>query len=55
MVNILEHFEPESLDFIVSRRALEHSVAPLFQLLAYNRMLKDAGQLIVVVPIHIKK
>jgi len=55
MVNILEHFKPKSLDFIISRHTLEHSVAPMFQLWAYNRILKDNGQLIVVVPIHTKE
>lgn len=55
MINILDHFKDRSLDFIVSRHTLEHSVAPMFQLWAYNKILKDGGQLIVVVPVHCKE
>ena len=54
MVNILDHFEERSLDFITTRHTLEHSLAPLFQLWAYNRLLKDNGKLFVIVPMHHK-
>jgi SAM-dependent methyltransferase len=50
MFNVLRHFEPKSLDFIVTRHTLEHSFAPLFQLWAYNRLLADDGLLLVTVP-----
>jgi|GEM_PF-2250018 SAM-dependent methyltransferase len=52
MINILRHFEEKSLDFITTRHTLEHSLMPLFQLWAYNRLLKDDGRLFVIVPIH---
>lgn len=32
MINILDHFAPESLDFITPCHTLEPSLAPLFQL-----------------------
>lgn len=52
MFNILDHYQPKSLDFITTRHTLEHSFAPLFQLWAYNRILKDDGELFVIVPQH---
>jgi hypothetical protein len=55
MVNILDHFAPRSLDFITTRHTLEHSVMPLYQLWAYNQLLRDDGQLLVVVPMHCKE
>jgi len=33
MINILDHFAPESLDFITTGHTLEPSLAPLIQLL----------------------
>jgi SAM-dependent methyltransferase len=50
MFNVLRHFEPRSLDFITTRHTLEHSFVPLFQLWAYNQLLKDDGVLVVTVP-----
>ncbi|MCU0625253.1 MAG: class I SAM-dependent methyltransferase, partial [Gemmatimonadaceae bacterium] len=55
MMNVLEHFAPGSLDFITTRHTLEHSVAPLFQLWCYNRLLRPDGQLLVMVPVHAKE
>jgi hypothetical protein len=55
MINVGEHFESRSLDFITTRHTLEHSLSPLFQLWCYNRLLKDSGRLFVVVPQHSKK
>jgi hypothetical protein len=52
MINILDHFEEKSLDFITTRHTLEHSLVPLFQLWAYKRLLKEGGKLFVIVPIH---
>lgn len=52
MFNVLRHFEPRSLDFIVTRHTLEHSVVPMFQLWAYNQLLRDGGQLLVTVPCY---
>src|SRR5690606_26134479 len=52
MFNILRHFPERSLDFITTRHTLEHSLIPLYQLWAYNRLLKDDGRLFVIVPIH---
>lgn len=50
MRNILDHFEKESLDFITTRHTLEHALFPLFQLWAFNRILKKEGALLVIVP-----
>jgi Methyltransferase domain len=50
MFNILRHFPERSLDFITTRHTLEHSLVPLYQLWAYNRLLKDDGKLLVIVP-----
>ncbi|MDQ2645673.1 MAG: class I SAM-dependent methyltransferase [Myxococcota bacterium] len=55
MANVLDHFEPGSLDFVTTRHTLEHSIAPLFQLWSFNRILKEGGQLLVVVPLHCKE
>lgn len=55
MFNILRHFEEKSLDFITSRHTLEHSLVPMYQLWAYNRLLKDNGKLLVIVPVHNKR
>jgi len=55
MFNVLEHFGQQSLDVITTRHALEHSLVPLFQLWAYNRLLKDDGRLIVIVPAYNQK
>jgi len=33
MINILDHFAPESLDLLTTRHTLEPSLAPLIQLL----------------------
>jgi SAM-dependent methyltransferase len=53
MMNILAHFEDRSLDFITTRHTLEHSVVPLFQLWAYNKILRPGGKLFVIVPRHV--
>ena len=45
MFNIRRHFEPRSLDFVVTRHTLEHSFVPLYQLWAYNQLLRDDGLL----------
>jgi SAM-dependent methyltransferase len=50
MFNVLDHFHERSLDFITTRHTLEHALVPLFQLWAYNRLLKDDGRLFVIVP-----
>lgn len=50
MFNVLDHFEEKSLDFVTTRHTLEHALVPLFQLWAYNRLLKDDGRLLVIVP-----
>ncbi len=55
VANVLDHFEPGSLNFITTRHTLEHSIAPLFQLWSFNRILKEGGQLLVVVPLHCKE
>ncbi len=55
MANVLDHFEPRSLDFVLTRHTLEHSIAPLYQLWAFNQLLRDEGQLLVVVPMHCKE
>lgn len=55
MTAILEHFEERSLDFITTRHTLEHAVCPMFQLWAYNRLLKDDGRLLVIVPQHARE
>ncbi|UCV19779.1 glycosyltransferase [Ferribacterium limneticum] len=47
-------FSMNSLDFIITRHTLEHSLNPLFQLWQFNRALKENGTLIVVVPQHTK-
>jgi SAM-dependent methyltransferase len=52
MMNVLAHFEPDSLDFITTRHTLEHALVPLFQLWAYRKILKDGGRLFVIVPQH---
>lgn len=52
MFNVLRHFEPRSLDFITTRHTLEHSFVPLYQLWAYNQLLKDDGLLLVTVPAY---
>lgn len=52
MFNVLRHFEPRSLDFVVTRHTLEHSYVPLFQLWAYNRLLRADGRLLVTVPCY---
>ena len=52
MLQVLKYFDPKSLDFITTRHTLEHSIVPLFQLWAYNRLLKDGGKLYVIVPMH---
>lgn len=52
MFNIRRHFEPRSLDFVVSRHTLEHSFVPLYQLWAYNQLLRDDGLLMVTVPCY---
>lgn len=52
MFNVLQHFEARSLDFVVTRHTLEHSFVPMFQLWAYNQLLKDGGQLLVTVPCY---
>lgn len=54
MINVLDHFEPGSLDFITTRHALEHAIWPMFQLWCYNRILKMGGKLYVIVPNHSK-
>lgn len=55
MFNVLDHFEPQSLDFITTRHTLEHSLVPLYQLWAYNQLLRDEGQLLVIVPLHCRE
>lgn len=50
MMNILNHFEEQSFDFITTRHTLEHSLCALFQLWCYNKLLKDGGKLYVIVP-----
>lgn len=55
MFNILRHFPERSLDFITTRHTLEHSLVPMYQLWAYNRLLKDDGKLLVIVPMHNKR
>ncbi len=55
MLNVSRHFAPQSLDFIATRHTLEHSLAPLYQLWCYNRLLNDDGRLLVVVPTHAKE
>jgi SAM-dependent methyltransferase len=52
MFNVLRHFQPGSLDFITTRHTLEHSFVPLFQLWAYNQLLTEDGQLLVIVPAY---
>ncbi|MFW2133527.1 methyltransferase domain-containing protein [Ectothiorhodospira haloalkaliphila] len=52
MENVLAHFPERSLDWITTRHTLEHCLLPLFQLWAYNRLLKDNGHLFVIVPSH---
>lgn len=52
MFNIRRHFEPRSLDFVVTRHTLEHSFVPLYQLWAYNQLLRDDGLLMVTVPCY---
>lgn len=54
MANVLDHFEPETLDFITTRHTLEHAICPMFQLWAYNRILRTHGKLYVIVPNHSK-
>lgn len=55
MINVLDHFEPDSLDFITTRHTLEHAVCALFQIWAYHRILKMNGRLFVIVPMHCKE
>lgn len=55
MFNILRHFPERSLDFITTRHTLEHSLVPMYQLWAYNRLLKDDGRLLVIVPMPSKR
>lgn len=55
MFNILRYFPEKSLDFITTRHTLEHSLVPMYQLWAYNRLLKDDGKLLVIVPMHSKR
>lgn len=55
MFNILRHFPERSLDFITTRHTLEHSLVPMYQLWAYNRLLKDDGKLLVIVPMPNKR
>lgn len=55
MINVLDHFDQESLDFITTRHTLEHAISPMFQLWAYNRILKTGGKLFVIVPNHSKE
>jgi SAM-dependent methyltransferase len=52
MLNILQHFEDNSLDFVSSRHTLEHSICPMFQLWAFNKILKIGGHLLLIVPHH---
>jgi hypothetical protein len=54
MFNVVEHFPERSLDVITTRHTLEHSLVPLWQLWCYNRLLKDDGRLLVIVPHHSK-
>ena len=55
MMEVMNHFPEKSLDFIVTRHTLEHALAPMFQLWAYNRLLKDGGRLFVIVPQHMRE
>lgn len=55
MMEVGDRFEQRSFDFITTRHTLEHSIAPLFQLWCYNRLLKDKGRLFVIVPVHIRE
>jgi len=55
MINVLDHFEPDSLDFITTRHTLEHSICALFQIWAYHRILRMNGRLFVIVPMHCKE
>ena len=43
-------FEDESFDFLWCRHVLEHSIAPLFTLTEYRRVLKPDGLIYVEVP-----
>lgn len=40
----------ESVDFIFSRHALEHSPYPIFTLMEYNRILKQGAKMYIEVP-----
>lgn len=40
----------ESVDFIFSRQALEHSPYPIFSLMEYNRILKQNSKIYIEVP-----
>jgi len=40
----------ESVDFIFSRHALEHSPYPIFTLMEYNRILKQFGKIYIEIP-----
>lgn len=40
----------ESVDFIFSRHALEHSPYPIFTLMEYNRVLKQNGKMYIELP-----
>lgn len=40
----------ESVDFVFSRHALEHSPYPIFTLMEYNRLLKQFGKIYIEVP-----
>lgn len=40
----------ESVDFIFSRHALEHSPYPIFTLMEYNRILKQGSKMYIEVP-----
>jgi SAM-dependent methyltransferase len=55
MIDLMNHFQERSFDFITTRHTLEHSLAPFYQLHCYNRLLKDHGKLYVIVPTHIRE
>lgn len=40
----------ESIDFIFSRQALEHSPYPIFSLIEYNRVLKQGSKIYIEIP-----
>jgi hypothetical protein len=46
MINIPDHFAPESRDLLTTRHTLEHSLAPLFQL--FRPTTDNNGPAIVV-------